>query len=132
MARKSSRGVHTGPNVWDQAARLEVWRGGEKLDPGVNYFVLMLDQMGLQTRFSCEGHPDGFYITFHAPYETAFAIHEVGYFSVEIERGELYWSLRKHSMDETEKRKLDALRWAAAAWEEQLGPLEFDAVVLDA
>lgn len=127
---KPPKGRHTKPNVWDDAAALEIWRGGEKLDPGANYFVLMLDQLGLPTTFSCEGHPEGFYVTFRASYEQALEISEAGYFSVEIEGGE-YWSIRKHTTLSPAKHA-DALRWAAKAWEERFGPLNLDAVVLSA
>lgn len=146
---KIAKGLHTTPNVWDEAAALSVWRvdpiSGEsvKLDPGVNYFVLMLEQLGLQTSFSCEGHPGGFYITFRGPYEAALAISQAGYFSVEIEEHKNYWSMRKHLRYETDAetgRKLskqeaykwtvDGFRWAAEAWEAKFGPLDFEAVVL--
>ena len=121
-------GVRTKPNVWDEAAQIDVWRGGEKLDPGVNYFVLMFEQMGLPTFFSCEGHPGGFYITFQAPYEVALRIKEAGFFAVEIE-DEDYWSLRRHA-PVGKKTRVDAFRWAAEAWEKQLGPLDFDAITI--
>lgn len=140
--KKTVRGLHTKPNVWDAARKLNLWRtspveGGkgklEELDPGVNYFVLMLNQMGFPTHFSCEGHPDGFYITFGAPYEAALRISEVGYFNVEIE-GEDYWSLRKHPLDlaggDPARTHIDGLRWAAKAWEDRLGPLDFESVEL--
>jgi len=128
----AKRGIHTKPNAWDQAAALQVFRGGEKLDPGANYFVLMFDQMGLPTRFSCEGHPDGFYVTFFAPYAKALAINRVGYFSVEIERNEAanYWSIRQHMTDKNERQFVDGFRWAAAAWEKAFGPLDFSSVRL--
>lgn len=129
---KPARGLHTKNhrNAWDEAAELEVWRGGEKLDPGVNYFVLMFDQMGLPTAFSCEGHPDGFYVTFSASYKQALKIRAVGYFGVEIE-GEQYWSLRRHtSFKDAEAERIDAMRWAVEAWERRLGPLDFGAVDL--
>lgn len=90
----------------------------------------MLDQLGLPTHYSCEGHPDGFYVTFEAPYEQALAIKNCGYFSVEIE-GQDYWSVRKHiSYRDAEKERVDSLRWAADAWETKLGPLDFDSVEL--
>lgn len=123
------KGLHTKKNVWDDASELEIYRGGEKLDPGVNYFVLMLDQIGLPTHYSCEGHPGGFYITFNASYEQALAIKQVGYVSVEIE-GEDYWSIRNH-IDYTgsPRQKVDAMRWAAKAWESKFGPLDFEKIV---
>ena len=72
------------PNVWDKAAKLKVWRTSplpgnpkpELLEPGVNYFVLSLEQLGVRTTFSCQGHPEGFYIAFYAPYEVALRIEQ--------------------------------------------------------
>lgn len=122
------KGKHTKRNVWDDAAELEIWRDGEKLDPGVNYFVLMLDQMELPTASSCEGHPSGFYVSFSGSYEQALAIKQAGYFSVEIE-GEGYWSIRTHMVLDPSER-VDLLRWAAQTWEERFGPLDWDAVKL--
>lgn len=126
--KRARKGHHTKRNVWDDAADLEVWRSGEKLDPGVNYFVLMLDQMELPTFYSCEGHPEGFYVIFAAPYEAALEIQRAGFFTVEIE-GEDHWSIRKH-MQVDEPQHVDSLRWAAEAWEKRLGPLDLDAVEL--
>lgn len=128
--KKAPKGRHTKPNIWDEAAELEVVRGGEKLDPGVNYFVLMLNQMGLDTAFSCEGHPSGFYVTFYGPYQAALEIHSAGFFTVEVERKN-YWSLRR-SMDAHQPaiENVDALRWAAEAWEKNLGPLDFETAIL--
>jgi hypothetical protein len=131
MPKGYGRAHYTKPNVWDKALDLEVYRGGEKLDPGVNYFVLMMDQMGLETTYSCEGHPDGFYVTFYGPYEAALSISRVGYFTVEVERQENYWSIRWKLLGEPPvNNKVDAMRWAAQAWEEKLGPLDFSSVNL--
>lgn len=128
----AKRGRHTKRNVWDEAGELEVWRGGEKLDPGANFFVLMFDQMGLPTQFSCEGHPGGFYVTFNATYEQALEIKRAGFFSVEIE-GEGYWSIRRHGdpwEPDQERARVDALRWAAKAWENRFGPLDLESAEL--
>jgi len=125
------KGLHTKKNVWDVAADLTVIRDGQKLEPGVNYFVLMLDQMEMPTRFSCEGHPNGFYITFNGSYRGALAIRQMGYFSVEIE-GHNYWSMRSHiNYMDTPREKVDAMRWAAEAWERGLGPLDLSQVMLE-
>ena len=126
------------PNVWDKAKKLKLCRMSdlgriEKLDRGVNYFVLMLEQLGLVTHFSCQGHPDGFYITFSGSYEMAQRVHDCGFFTVEIER-ENYWSLRisSGSSDEIRSQKLytSHRRWAAEAWEKRLGPLDFERIKL--
>ena len=125
MAKK---GKYTKPNIWDKAARLKLSRGSlrasdKKLDPGVNYFVAMLEQMGLETFFSCEGHPNGFYVTFAAPYLKAIGVGSAGFFSVEIE-GKNRWALRI-SRRESERGRVDCLRWASKAWEKRFGPLDF-------
>lgn len=123
------KGIHTKKNVWDEAAAIKIYRGGELLEPGVNYFVLMLDQMGLPTYFSCEGHPNGFYIAFSAPYGQALAISDAGYFTVEIER-EDYWILRNlTNYTGSHREKIDAMRWGAEVWEKRFGPLDFDKIV---
>lgn len=127
-SRKTSRGRYTRRSVWDDAADLKVYRGGEKLDPGANYFVLMLDQLGLPTHYSCEGHPGGFYIMFDAPYEKVLELKAAGYFTVEVE-GENRWSIRMH-IDHSPAQHVDALRWAADAWQGRFGLLDFDSVQL--
>lgn len=67
---------------------------------------------------------------FQASYEEALEIKKAGYFTVEIE-GEDYWSIRIH-MDHGPAEHVDALRWAAQAWEKSFGPLDFEKVTLSA
>lgn len=134
------RGVYTHPNIWDQCADLEVYRGGEKLDPGANYFVFMLDQLGMPTYYSCEGHPYGFYVMFSAPYKDALEISKIGYFTVEMAgREKNRWSITMnlssgvgHEGGDAERMRVDWLRHAAEAWEKAVGPLDLDAVKLNA
>ena len=100
----------------------------ENLDPGVNFFVLALEELGAETVWSCEGHPEGFYVTFRSSLELAQRIKSVGYFRVEIERpGE--FSIRLRDLDRassgdwvpwTDANKNRVLRWAASAWKEKL------------
>lgn len=131
------QGKHTKERtVWDRAAKLELWRSSpcpwpvpsEKLEPGVNYFVAMLEQLGAKTAFSCEGHPNGFYVSFAAPYSIALKVNECGYFSVEIE-GENRWSIRLNR-EHSKKERIDCLRWAAETWEKRLGPLKWKTIRL--
>lgn len=95
----------------------------ETLDRGVNYFVLQLERFGVTTEWSCEGHPAGFYITFHATYEQALRIKSHGYFSIEIE-GLHYWSMRFSRPHLSTRERNFSLRLAAAAWEQAFGPLD--------
>jgi hypothetical protein len=114
---------------WDQAKRHLLKRRNElsndlqALDRGVNYFVLQLERMGMRTEWSCEGHPAGFYITFHATYEQALRIKSHGYFTVEVE-GLHYWSMRFSRLHKSTRERNFSLRLAASAWEQAFGPLE--------
>lgn len=120
-------------NPWDICAKQNLTRTNgafgqdEPLDTGVNFFVLALEALGATTKFSCEGHPAGFYVAFEANYELALEISTAGFFSVEIE-GKNYWSIRKTKTetgvkkgDYTENDKVRSLRWAAEAWVKTFG-----------
>lgn len=87
------------------------------LENGVKFFVLTLEErFGVTTNYSCEGHPNGFYVAFTATYEEACRIKSAGFFSVEIEKGALDWSMRLGpQLDEADKAK--TLTWAAQAWQ---------------
>ena len=115
--------------IWDETRKLYVYRKPpiapfytvERIDPGVNYFVLMLEQLGAMPLFSCEGHPQGFYVMFECPQKLAERIHMCGFFTVELE-GHNRWSIRTRPVDSDAERK-QLLRWAAISWEATLGPL---------
>jgi hypothetical protein len=121
----------TKKNIWDFAAKLPVARtspcglySGE-LEGGVKFFVLMLEQLGAATLYSCEGHPDEhdeghFYVSFKAPLKLARKINNCGFFRVEMERNN-GWSIR--AAFNSEQGKKTHLRWAADSWLRQLGPL---------
>ena len=122
-SKKPLKGKHTKPNVWDENRnRKLIGDEGKRIDPGVNFFVLMLQAMGCKTRFSCEGHPEGFYVSFKANLTQARFIHTMGFFTVEMEHGSNLWSIRIHG-EENSKEHVDHLRWAATSWKERLKPL---------
>ena len=110
-------------NPWEAALNLDVRRyswsaAGDIIDPGVNFFVLALEHLGAEPEWSCEGHPNGFYVLFHASYKLATMLHSWGYFSVEIERGKR-WSMRiNRTVDD--KDRVFTLRLAALAWREKI------------
>jgi hypothetical protein len=115
---------------WDAARKEKVVRydyreEGEILDRGVNFFVLTLEQIGARPRYSCEGHRNGFYIAFRAPYRLARRIAGVGFFSVEVVKagpywkGEGWWTLRRRKGWKSEREKRQTLRWAAEAWQKE-------------
>lgn len=92
-----------------------------ELERGVNYFVLALERMGATTMWTCEGHPTGFYIVFHADYRLAHDIEQAGYFHVEVERQLNCFSIRlPGSTAFDEKSRRSCLRGAASAWEQKL------------
>ncbi|NDC55271.1 MAG: hypothetical protein EBZ69_00290 [Alphaproteobacteria bacterium] len=97
-----------------------------ELEPGVKFFILMLEKLGAVTEWSCEGRPQGFYIVFSAPLDVAKKIHRCGFFSVELEggttNGQTRWSLRAHHVHDEQERQM-VLRWAATAWANTFGPL---------
>jgi hypothetical protein len=124
--KNRARNLNLGP--WDRACKLVLLRSDPigiyagELERGVNYFVLMLEQLGANTHYSCEGHPDGFYILFEAPFKLALKLRACGFFKVELE-GKNLWSLRTQPLqDETERTQF--LRTAASQWETKLGPLQ--------
>lgn len=115
---------------WKQSLRYEVSKCspcgtyGGFIDAGVNLFVLLLEKLGADTHYSCEGHPGGFYVVFAAPLSLAQKIAGCGYFTVELERGVTKiprWSIRVDFVSEEHKEQV--LTWAAEKWLEQFGPL---------
>lgn len=121
-------------NPWARAKKLTLLRTSpcgiysEPLDKGVNYFVLMLEQLGARTHYSCSGHaasPKSFYVVFSAPLELAQDIRAAGFFNVELERSqddsEPTWSLRTHSI-ETDRDRINVLSLASIQWERVFGP----------
>lgn len=106
--------------MWERATQRPLVRRSpcglycEEIDRGVNFFVLALERLGAITQYSCEGHPDGFYVVFTAPYSVAQKIKNCGYFRVELEMGEC-WSIRlPDGIDESTRVRI--LTAAAAAW----------------
>jgi hypothetical protein len=76
-------------NPWRSAMGLDMIRrdpnGKEHvLEPGVKFFVLALEALGVQTLYSCEGHPRGFYVMFRGTYRLACKVAESGILTVRI------------------------------------------------
>lgn len=124
-------------NPWDAAREVELVRGNEiwppeAIDRGVNYFVLALERMGCTTLFSCEGHPDGFYVSFLGPHEVAAWIDRISVFEVSVRShsrwgsnfkmhlGRLEFSYLRNGKAWDEAAKVKTLRHAARAWERWL------------
>jgi hypothetical protein len=124
---------------WDAARKFKLWRisplsgKAELMEPGVNFFILALESLGLTTFFSCEGHPTGFYVSFNGNTETADRIQKCGWFRVE--RHNEKWVIRIPDPEIIErdpkldpkvlKRALTArrnrrLRDAAKSWQKTL------------
>jgi hypothetical protein len=120
--------VATSFSLWDEYCSRAVVRYDEfgqrcDLDPGVNYFVLMLEQLGAVTHYSCEGHPSfnkpgSFYVLFTAPMSLALKLQACGFFNVELE-GKNRWSIRRTFDDIIQKE--GCLRFAALQWRDHFG-----------
>ena len=119
-------------NPWDEARTRKLVRidtlSGEPfvLERGVNFFVEVLEALGAQTLFSCEGHPRGFYISFSCDEAVARRIYNVGFFTVEMGgrcgnwvirlTGNEYYKLARTGVPMSEREKRRILRFAAGAW----------------
>jgi hypothetical protein len=91
MARTKTTRAKKPLNPWDIAQTWEVIRGNQfeppsQLEPGVKFFVEMLEQLDCTTISSCEGHPGGFYILFTGQERTVREIAACGYLTIEVER----------------------------------------------
>jgi hypothetical protein len=78
--------------VWDEACKLVLIRTDPAriytgpIESGVEFFVLMLEQLGAETHYSCRrGTQKAFTSVFKAPLRVAEKIHACGFFSVELE-----------------------------------------------
>lgn len=122
---------------WEKAKKITLIKSSpcgtytqEKLDKGVNYFILALEKLGCNTYYSCEGHfsknkyvPD-FYIVFDAPKSIILCLKQMllGIFTLEKE-SEDEWSLRI-SFDSAKDKK-EKLIYLADQWNKILGPIKY-------
>jgi hypothetical protein len=139
-AKRKRGGMRKLQNPWDAAQSMVLIRHDAEtgqdtpLEPGVNFFVLMLETLGATTRFSCEGHPEGFYVVFESSPELARSITHTGFFTVEIWEGEGDYAMRisEHLFEKyvgpwSDAARKEHLRLAAVRWVERFGPLPEDA-----
>lgn len=120
--------TNTNESIWQQVSKLDIIRSSQnyentKIDPGVIFFVLALERLGAKPRYSCEGHPYGFYTNFTADYDLVKQIAAAGFFNVLVEGSEdedLFWSIRllqrENDFDFSEQSKNKVLQWASEAW----------------
>jgi hypothetical protein len=102
-------------NIWDRMRKRRVYG----IDPGCNFFIAAIRLLGGRTMYSCEGHPEGFYLLVEGPYKLALRLHLLGTYSVGlVERNR--WVLRREV--EVPARYVNrAFRWAAARWLNRTG-----------
>lgn len=135
-------------NAWDEAKKIKLFRHspyhdpkyfkGIETDAGVNFFVLMIEKLGGETQWSCEGHPDGFYIVFKGEYDLARALASAyGGFDIivmdELNKFGIYLrdtNLSNKNIKKADREKLKqySLRHAAMMWEESFGSLDLENV----
>lgn len=116
------------PGVYEKAKLLPVIRGSatgwkpQDLEPEVKYFILALEQFGVETTDSCGGHPAGWHIAFYSTYEQAVKIKSAGVFLLEVTKRPFWFTLRLEQGTPEDKEWLLGL--AARSWELTLGPLK--------
>lgn len=134
-----SRAKYKSSHVWARASRLKLLRtdtdgffddtrGLCELESGVNYFVLQLERLGAVTLYTCEGHPNGFYILFHTAHASANLVHDIagaGFISVGVsdKPGTYRLNFHAHTSFKDEADRDETFRWAAKCWEKKLGRL---------
>jgi hypothetical protein len=122
---------------WDEAKKIPVIRSNppdyplEDLEPGVKLFVLILEKLGCVTTFSCEGHPDGFYICFRTRWsDMASLINDAGFFTIAVDGSGNQFRLSldgnmlaiyREGRKPTLKDRNRILRCAGEAWVDRLG-----------
>lgn len=124
---------------WDTAAKVKLTRilTGCRLgerdpvkyftpEPGVNFFLLKLEEMGCVPLYSCEGHPDGFQIMFTGDYNVAYAIHEIGFLQVSLwwHRNVFIMKVPKTVTHGSDRIRREVLRFASVGWERAFGALQ--------
>ena len=122
---------------WDRLAAQVLFRASPSgafpfgpLERGVNFFVAALESFGATTSFSCEGHPDFFYVSARMPHALARRIAGAGFLDVRIDAtgGDDSWRLAFNLSPESDEAHRRRLRWTAAAWVNTFG-LDVDALV---
>lgn len=121
---------------WRAAMNVPVVRGNsgyepKDLEPGVKFFILMLEELGCTTQYSCEGHPEGFYIMFTGPYYIAKAVAQLGILEV---ASNLEWKPSQDnyvvrlpwfvSKPRSNRRRNELLNEVARRWVKEFGPLK--------
>ena len=128
---------------WDQAYKLHLCRGGrtswtkhkqrgvcEAVDPGVNFFIRSLEELGAEPWYSCDGHGqrNRFFVRFHAPYALARRISMTSpHTNVVLDNNERDFALKLHPEIARYPRHVEAarmfddLRTTAQMWQNKLG-----------
>ena len=117
---------------WDNARKKTIYRRNphtrkmEALENDVNFFVLALESVGARCRYSCAGHPFGFYVDFVTTSKIAFDIAKAGFFTVELGNIKNEYIIRLSSNEQgheaqfgepwNDEVKYQCLRWAAERW----------------
>jgi hypothetical protein len=126
--------------VYEKCRRLTLrrydWVKGRpaKIDPGMNFFILMIEQLGGKTMFSCEGHgrhEDQPYLMFYGPLSLAAAIAQTSTFVVEVQDQINYFALRPYLWLSEKETMEQFLRRAARAWVKAFGSPDLKKVVIN-
>ncbi len=106
-------------NPWLAGCDYQLIRDKHSLEPGVNFFVLVLEYFDAKTVFSCEGHPKGFYIYFQCPYKTALIVNALKFFTLELtDKDKWRITMNEEGLEANEDREFteeDRVRWLSNA-----------------
>lgn len=115
--------------IYEKCCRLKLhrydWVKGQpvNIESGMNFFILMIEQLGGRTMFSCEGHKNGSqpYLAFYGPLSLATAIAQTDSFVVEVQNQINYFALRPYLWISKKETMSQFLRRAARAWGKMFG-----------
>jgi len=138
---------------WDKARKLKLTRYSpernpkfcvsESIDPEINYFILMIEQLGGKPVWSCSGHNEvdsEFYIVFEYSGEQGMELARQLSILMDVEvidKKDQYRLAHKYNMDcdddglDFEMVRNKSLKELGELWERFFGSLDFDEVVLD-
>ena len=106
-----------------------------KIEAGMNFFVLMIEQLGGKTMFSCEGHggkrESQPYLMFYGPLSLACAIAQTDSFVVEVQNHVNYFALRPYRWLNRKETMEQFLKRAAKAWVKAFGSPDLRKVAIN-
>jgi len=125
---------------WKEAKQINLYRKSpcglyplDKIDTGVNYFVLALEKLGCETLYSCEGHFDKknyipqLYVTFSCQKSTVKFLKQMLFDIFVLEHD----CANEHTLRinfDNNKDKIKKLIYLSNQWNKLLGPIRYEKI----